>query len=72
MSIEETKRSIMCNVTITADDGEAGDLCPALRRRPAACKDGDVMAKGDQLTEGALYPHEVLRIRGAVRRVTTT
>ena len=63
MSIEETKRNIMCNVTITADDGEvvtyALPYAAGLR-----VKDGDVVAKGDQLTEGALSPHEVLRIRG--------
>ena len=63
VSIEETKRNIMCNVTITADDGEvvtyALPYAAGLR-----IKDGDVVAKGDQLTEGALSPHEVLRIRG--------
>ena len=63
VSIEETKRNIMCNVTITADDGEvvtyALPYASGIR-----VKDGDVVAKGDQLTEGALSPHEVLRIRG--------
>ena len=63
VSIEETKRNVMCNVTITADDGEvvtyALPYAAGLR-----VKDGDVVAKGDQLTEGALSPHEVLRIRG--------
>ena len=53
----------VCNVTITADDGEvvtyALPYAAGLR-----IKDGDVVAKGDQLTEGALSPHEVLRIRG--------
>ncbi len=60
---EETKRNIMCNVTITADDGEvvtyALPYSAGLR-----VKEGDVVAKGFQLTEGALSPHEVLRIRG--------
>ena len=63
VSIEETKRNIMCNVTITAAGGEvvtyALPYAAGLR-----IKDGDVVAKGDQLTEGALSPHEVLRIRG--------
>ena len=63
VSIEETKRNVMCNVTITADDGEvvtyALPYAAGLR-----VKDGDVVTKGDQLTEGALSPHEVLRIRG--------
>ena len=63
VSIEETKRNVMCNVTITADDGEV--VTYAL---PYAAgirvKDGDVVEKGFQLTDGALSPHEVLRIRG--------
>ncbi len=63
VSIEETKRNVMCNVTITADDGEV--VTYAL---PYAAgirvKEGDVVVKGEQLTEGALSPHEVLRIRG--------
>ena len=63
VTIEETKRNVMCNVTITADDGEvvtyALPYAAGLR-----VKDGDVVTKGDQLTEGALSPHEVLRIRG--------
>ena len=63
VSIEETKRNVMCNVTITANDGEvvtyALPYSAGLR-----VKDGDAVEKGFQLTEGALSPHEVLRIRG--------
>ena len=63
VSIEETKRNVMCNVTITADDGEvvtyALPYASGIR-----VKEGDVVVKGEQLTEGALSPHEVLRIRG--------
>ena len=63
VTVEETKRNILCNVTITADDGEV--VTYAL---PYAAgirvKDGDTVAKGDQITDGALSPHEVLRIRG--------
>ena len=63
VSIEETKRNVMCNVTITAGDGEvvtyALPYSAGLR-----VKDGDTVEKGFQLTEGALSPHEVLRIRG--------
>ena len=64
VSIEETKRNIMCNVTITADDGEVVTYAAALCRRPARARTATWSAKGDQLTEGALSPHEVLRIRG--------
>ena len=48
---------------ITADDGEV--VSYALPYSAGIrCKDGDWVEKGDQLTEGALSPHEVLRIRG--------
>ena len=62
VSIEETKRNVMCNVTITANDGEV--VSYALPYAGLRVKDGDTVEKGFQLTEGALSPHEVLRIRG--------
>jgi len=63
VSIEETKRNVMCNLTITADDGEV--VTYALPYSAGIkVKAGDVVPKGLELTEGALSPHEVLRIRG--------
>ena len=63
VTIEETKRNVMCNLTITADDGEV--VTYALPYSAGIkVKDGDTVEKGFQLTEGALSPHEVLRIRG--------
>ena len=63
VTIEETKRNVMCNLTITADDGEV--VTYALPYSAGIkVKHGDVVPKGEQLTEGALSPHEVLRIRG--------
>ena len=63
VSMEETKRNVMCNLTITADDGEV--VTYALPYSAGIkVKEGDVVPKGFQLTEGALSPHEVLRIRG--------
>ena len=63
VTIEETKANVLCNLSITADDGEVVTYSlpysAGLR-----VKDGDVIEKGLQLTEGALSPHEVLRIRG--------
>jgi DNA-directed RNA polymerase subunit beta' len=62
VSVEETKRNVMCNVTITADDGEV--VTYALPYSSGIrVKEGDVVAKGDQLTDGVLSPHDVLRIR---------
>ena len=63
VSIEETKRNVMCNLTTTADDGEV--VTYALPYSAGIkVKDGDTVPKGLELTEGALSPHEVLRIRG--------
>ena len=63
VSLEEAKRSTLCNVTITADDGEvvtyAIPYSAGLR-----VKNGDTVVKGVELTDGALSPHDVLRIRG--------
>ncbi len=63
VSLEETKRNVMCSVTITVDDGEV--VTYALPYSSGIrVKEGDVVAKGEQLTDGVLSPHDVLRIRG--------
>ena len=63
VTVEETKRATLCNVTITADDGEV--VTYALPYSSGIrVKNGDQVKKGQRLTEGALSPHEVLRIRG--------
>ncbi len=63
VTVEETKRTTLCNLTITADDGEvvtyAVPYSSGIR-----VKNGDRVTKGQRLTDGALSPHEVLRIRG--------
>ena len=63
VTLEEAKRNSMCNVTITADDGEvvtyALPYSAGLR-----VQNGDKVAKGFALTDGALYPQDVIRIRG--------
>ena len=63
VTVEETKRATLCNITITADDGEvvtyAVPYSSGIR-----VKSGDRVNKGQRLTDGALSPHEVLRIRG--------
>ena len=63
VSMEEAKRATLCNVTITADDGEV--VTYALPHSAGIrVKDGDKVVKGQELTDGALSPHDVLRIRG--------
>ena len=63
ISIEDSKRANILNVTITADDGEVVTYAIPTNAGLRA-KDGDRVTKGDILTDGALSPHEVLRIRG--------
>ncbi len=63
ISIEEAKRGGMCSVNITADDGEV--VTYALPYSSGIrVKDGDRVEKGMELTDGALYPQDVLRTRG--------
>ncbi len=63
VAVEEAKRATLCNLTITAADGEvvtyAVPYSSGIR-----VKTGDQVTKGQRLTDGALSPHEVLRIRG--------
>ena len=63
VTLEEAKRATLCNVTITADDGEvvtyAIPYSAGIR-----VKSGDKVVKGQELTDGALSPHDVLRVRG--------
>ena len=63
VSIEETKRNSMCNLSITAPDGEVVTY-PLPYSAGIRVKDGETVEKGFALTEGALYPQDVIRIRG--------
>ncbi|MEG2000375.1 MAG: DNA-directed RNA polymerase subunit beta', partial [Evtepia sp.] len=64
ISMEESKRATICNVTITGS-GEGEVVTYALPYSSGLrVKDGDMVSKGEQLSDGALSPHEVLRIRG--------
>ena len=63
VAMEEAKRSAMCNMTITADDGEV--VSYALPYSGGIrVQNGDRVEKGFALTDGALYPQDVIRIRG--------
>ena len=63
VSMEEAKRATLCNVTITADDGEVVTYTLPYSAG-IRVKAGDTVTKGDMLTDGALSPHDVLRVRG--------
>jgi len=64
VSIEDAKKvGSLYNVTVTSDSGESATYViphsAGIRVRA-----GDVVEKGFALTDGALYPQDVLRIRG--------
>ncbi|NLF34838.1 MAG: DNA-directed RNA polymerase subunit beta', partial [Clostridiales bacterium] len=63
VTIEETKRANVCSLTITADDGEVVSYSLPYSSG-IRVKEGDTVEKGEELTDGALSPHDVLRIRG--------
>ena len=63
VTIEETKRNSMCNLTITSPDGETVTY-PLPYSAGIRAKEGETVEKGFALTEGALYPQDVIRIRG--------
>ena len=63
VTVEETKRATLCAITITADDGEVVSYNVPYSSG-IRVKNGDRVNRGQRLTDGALSPHEVLRIRG--------
>ncbi len=63
ISMEEAKRATLCSITITADDGEVVTYSVPYSSG-IRVKSGERVNKGDRLTEGALSPHDVLRVRG--------
>ncbi|MBQ0037180.1 MAG: DNA-directed RNA polymerase subunit beta' [Clostridiales bacterium] len=60
---EEATKGSLLNIIITADDGDTRTY--AVPHTGLQVNDGDVIEKGKQLQDGALNPHDVLRIRGA-------
>jgi DNA-directed RNA polymerase subunit beta' len=60
---EEATKGSLLNIIVTADDGDTRTY--SVPHTGLRVKDGDVIEKGCQLQEGALNPHDVLRIRGA-------
>lgn len=63
ITVEDAKRGGMCSVSITASDGEV--VTYALPYSAGIrVKDGDAVEKGAELTDGALYLQDVLRVRG--------
>jgi len=64
VSLEETRKNSIIQITVTnPDDGEI-KAYPVPYSAGIRVKDGDTVQKGDMLTDGALNPHDVMRIRG--------
>jgi DNA-directed RNA polymerase subunit beta' len=64
VEVEETRKNAVVAITITnPDDGEV-KVYQAPYSAGIRVKSGDFVQKGDMLTEGALNPHDVMRIRG--------
>ena len=63
VSMEEAKRATLVTVNLTADDGEVVSYAIP-HSAGIRVKEGDIVKKGDMLTDGALYPQDVIRIRG--------
>ncbi len=62
VTIEETKKPAISAVVITAEDGEVETY--NIPHTSLIVHDGDTVQKGDALSAGALYPRDVLRVRG--------
>ena len=63
VSIDETHRSALRNITVTAEDGEV-KIYQVPYSMGLKVDSGDVIKKGEPITDGALYPQDVLRISG--------
>ena len=63
VSIDDTHRTALRNITVTADDGEV-KVYQVPYSVGLKVAHGKVVEKGQPITDGALYPQDVLRISG--------
>jgi DNA-directed RNA polymerase subunit beta' len=63
VSVDDTRRSALRNITVTADDGEV-KVYEVPYSVGLKVQHGRVVQKGQPITDGALYPQDVLRISG--------
>ena len=61
--IDDTRRTALRNITVTADDGEV-KVYQVPYSVGLKVTHGRVVNKGEPITDGALYPQDVLRISG--------
>jgi len=63
VAIDESHRSAMRNITVTAEDGEVKTY-QVPYSVGLKVQNGKTVQKGEPITDGALYPQDVLRISG--------
>ncbi|MBQ2327825.1 MAG: hypothetical protein II382_01445 [Oscillospiraceae bacterium] len=63
VNVDDSHRTALRSITVTAEDGEVKEYQIPYSVSPRV-KTGDVVQKGDRITDGPLSPHDVLRIRG--------
>jgi len=63
VAIDESHRSAMRNITVTAEDGEVKNY-QVPYSVGLKVQNGKTVHKGEPITDGALYPQDVLRISG--------
>ena len=63
VSIDDTHRTALRNITVTADDGEV-KVYEVPYSVGLKVQHGKPVQKGEPITDGALYPQDVLRISG--------
>ena len=61
--IDDTRRTALRNITVTAEDGEV-KVYQVPYSMGLKVTHGKVVQKGEPITDGALYPQDVLRISG--------
>ena len=63
VSIDDTHRTALRNITVTAEDGEVKNYAVPYSVG-LKVQNGKTVQKGEPITDGALYPQDVLRISG--------
>ena len=64
ISLEETRKNAIVAITITNEEEGATKVYQVPYSAGIRVKDGDVIKAGHMLTDGALNPHDVMRILG--------
>ncbi len=62
VSISDTKKKR--EVVVTSDDGDVKTYLIPFGSR-LTVREGDVLEAGDEITEGSIYPQDIMRIKGA-------